>query len=87
MKPIRNQVLVKAFKTDAVTQGGLIVPDSCIKDSSRVLIVAVGRGTKEKEMRLKEGMVGYRVKDWGTEVIENDEKYYLMEQDAIIAVE
>jgi chaperonin GroES len=85
IQPIRNNVLVKCFAGDSISEGGIIVPDAFKKDSNKVEIVAVGNGTKKKPMRLKKGDIGYRVKDWGTEVIDNGQKYYLMDDSAIIA--
>lgn len=87
MKPIRNQILVKPFMGSDKTEGGIIIPESCRKESNRVLIVEVGNGTKQSEMKLEKGMIGYRVKDWGTPIVDNNETYYLMEQNAILAVE
>lgn len=87
IQPIRNEVLVKPFLTESVTSGGLIIPDSCRKHSSRVEIISVGNGTEKEPMRLKKGQIGYRVKDWGTPIEENGELYFIMEQKAIIAIE
>lgn len=83
--PIRNQVLVKPYPSDAVTEGGLIVPDSVKKPSNKVKIIKVGGGTKEKPMRLKEGQTAYRVRDWGCDVDVDGELHFLMDSDAILA--
>lgn len=85
IKPIRNQVLVKAMKEDEMSSGGIIVPESFRKDGSKVEIVAVGNGTKDKPMMLQPGMVGFRVSEWGTPVEDDGVLYYLMDQDAILA--
>ena len=85
--PVRNQVLVNPYPSDAVTVGGIIVPDNCKQISNKVRIVAVGGGTKDKPMRLKVGQTGFRVKDWGIEVLVNGELHFLMEDNAILAVE
>ena len=87
MQPIKEYVLVKPFKSEEFTEGGLFVPENCRQVNNKVLVVAVGNGTKDKPMRLKEGMVGFRVKDWGEEVDLNGEKHYLMNQSAIIALQ
>lgn len=85
IRPIRNQVLVKAFKEDEVSSGGIIVPENMRKDGARVEIVAVGNGTLNRPMKLKAGMIGFRVKDWGVPVEDQGELYYLMEDEAILA--
>lgn len=87
IQPIRNQVLVKCFKGDSISEGGIIVPDSARKDSNKVEIIETGKGTTARPMRLKKGDIGFRVKDWGTEVWENGEKYFIMEDSAIIALQ
>lgn len=86
MQPIRNQILVKPFPSDSITEGGLIVPDSVKKPSNKVTVIKVGNGTKEKPMRLKAGDVGHRVKDWGLEILIEGELHYIMDSDAIIAL-
>lgn len=84
LQPIRNQIAVKPFMTGDQTKGGLIVPDSCKKESARVEIVAVGAGTRKTPMQYKAGQIAVRVKDWGNPFEYNGETYYMMEQDAIL---
>ena len=38
-------------------------------------------------MKLKKGDIGYRVSEWGNEVEINGEVFYLMEDNAIIALD
>lgn len=85
IKPIKDNILVKPFEADNISDGGIIVPDSAKKISNKVRVVAVGNGTAAKPMKLKQGMVGYRTKDWGTEIIIDGELHFLMNQDAILA--
>tara|TARA_R110000868_G_scaffold27075_1_gene103468 strand:- start:191 stop:454 length:264 start_codon:yes stop_codon:yes gene_type:complete len=87
MTPIRSQILVKPFSSDEISEFGIIVPESARRPSNKVKVVKVGNGTKYKPMKLKEGQTGYRVKDWGCEVLVNGELHFLMDQDAIIAIE
>jgi chaperonin GroES len=87
IQPIRNNVLIKCFEGDNISAGGIIVPDSVKTESNKCTVVAVGNGSKEKPMKLKPGMIGYRVKSWGEPIIDNGELFYIMEQDAIIAQE
>tara|TARA_R110000868_G_scaffold36279_4_gene128925 strand:- start:965 stop:1231 length:267 start_codon:yes stop_codon:yes gene_type:complete len=85
IRPIRNQVLIKAFKEDEISSGGIIVPENARKDGSKVEIIAVGNGTLNKPMKLKPGMIGFRVWNWGVPVEDNGELYYLVEDEAILA--
>lgn len=87
IKPVRNNVLVKCLEGTNVTEGGIFLSDAHLKDSNKVEIVSVGTGLPKRPMRLKPGQVGYRVQDWGQEIEDNGQKYYLMEQSAIIAIE
>jgi len=86
IKPIRSQVLVRPLESESISEGGIIVPDSCKKDSNKVEIVAVGNGTKSHPMHRKVGEVGYRVKDHGTEVLVDGVKHFLLDQSWIIAL-
>lgn len=85
VKPIRDLVLVKPFPSDAVSVGGIIVPDSCQEVSNKMEVVAVGNGTKDSPMRFKEGQIVFRVLNWGTEILIHNEKHYLMSQDSLLA--
>jgi co-chaperonin GroES (HSP10) len=87
IQPILNNVLVKPFVGDEFTGGGLIVPESFRKESDKCTIVAVGNGSKNRPMKLKSGTIGYRVSSWGTPIKENGELFYLMEDNAIIALQ
>lgn len=86
MTPIRNNILVKCCPSDEVSLGGIIVPESYRADSNKVEIIEVGNGTKGKPMRFKKGQIGHRVKSWGTEILIDGSKYFLMDSDSIIAI-
>jgi chaperonin GroES len=87
MKPVRNFVLCKPFPPDECSEGGIFVPESARKESNKMLVIAVGNGTKDRKMHLKEKDIVYRVKDWGTPVDIQGERHYIMDQNAIIAKE
>ena len=86
VKPIKNNILFKPFLIEEKTEGGIIVPDSFRGESDKGVIVAVGKGSKIKPMKLKENTIAYRVSGWGELIIDNGEKYYLMEDSAILAL-
>ncbi len=87
MKPVGQNILVKPFLRDNVTDLGIIVPDSVKKESNKVSIIEVGNGSPKKPMKFSKGQIGFRVKDWGDEIIIEGEKHYLMHQDSIIALQ
>lgn len=82
-----DNILFKPFPPLEKTEGGLFVPDSCKEENNKGTIVAVGRGTVKKPMRLKVGDVGFRVKEWGEPLQKDGETFYIMSQDAILALE
>ncbi len=86
VQPILNKILFKPFSGDAITEGGIIVPDSVRGESNKGVIVAVGNGSKNHPMKLKVGDIGFRVKSWGDEIIIEGEKYFLMDDKAVIAL-
>lgn len=87
MKAIRCQVIVKPFPSDEISAGGIVVPDSFKQRSNKATIVSVGNGVKDRPMKWKEGQVVYHVKNHGTEIQKDGEKYYIMDMDAILAYE
>ncbi len=74
-------ILVKPFKADEISTGGIYVPENARQESNKVLIVKTSKGAT-----LQEGQIGFRVKDWGEKLIIDNESYYLMGEDAIIAL-
>ena len=87
IQPIRDNILVKPLSKDNISESGLIIPESCAKVSNRMVVVAVGNGTKQSPMKRQVGDIGYRVKLWGEEIIIDGEPYFLMNQSALIAIE
>lgn len=87
MIPVRTNVLFKPFPSDEVSTGGIYVPENARDINNKGIVVKVGNGTKEKPMKLKEGQIGFRVKDWGEPIIIEGELHFIMDQDAIIGVQ
>lgn len=71
------------FAGKEITDGGLFIPENCRKISNKGKVKAVGNLVT----KVKEDEVVYRVKDWGTEVIENGVTYFLMNEDALLAID
>jgi chaperonin GroES len=87
VQPIKNNILVEPFKGSNQTESGFIIPDSAIKESNHVKVIAVGEGTKKRPMKLKVGDTGYRVQNWGSPVIDDGKLFYIMEDVVIIALD
>mgnify|MGYP000993962647 CR=1 FL=1 len=87
MIPILNNVLVKPYPSPEITESGFYVPENAREVNNKVLVVEVGKGTDKKPMLFKKGVTAFRVKDWGTEIVINNEKHFLMDQGALLAIE
>lgn len=85
IQPILNQVLIKLFEGDGVSEGGIVVPGSFLTESEKGTVIATGKGTKQHPMKFKEGDIVFRVKGHGEAVELEGERYYLMDQRTILA--
>lgn len=66
--------------------GGIIIPDSAKEKPLKGKVVAVGHGTKDEEMILKEGDVVLYGKYSGTEIEFEGTKYLMMRQSDVLAI-
>ena len=80
VKPLADRVLIKPMEAEAKTIGGIYIPDTAKEKPQRGSVIAVGKGTKDVTMELKEGDVVLYGKYSGTEITINDEDYLIMKQ-------
>ena len=66
--------------------GGIIIPDTAKEKPQRGKVIAVGQGTKDDPMVLKEGDTVLYGKYAGTELENEGEKYLMMRQSDVLAV-
>jgi len=66
--------------------GGIIIPDTAKEKPLNGKIVAVGEGTKDEKMILKEGDNVLYGKYSGTEIELDGEKYLMMRQSDVLAI-
>lgn len=85
IKPLADRVLVLPAPAEEKV-GGIIIPDTAKEKPQRGKIVAVGNGTKDEEMVLKEGDTVLYGKYAGTELEVDGEKYLIMRQSDVLAV-
>lgn len=88
MKPHLKNILFKPFEGSEITEGGLIVPESVRKLSNKGEIVEIGN----KVTKVKKGDIGFKVKSdgsesWCMELIINGHIHFLLDEDAILALE
>ncbi len=86
VKPLADRVLILPTAAEEVTASGIIIPDSAKEKPLKGTVLAVGHGTKDEEMVLKEGDTVLYGKYAGTEVELNGEKVLIMRQNEVLAV-
>lgn len=86
IQPLADRVLVNPVPAEEVTVSGIIIPDSAKEKPLKGKVLAVGGGTKDEEMVVKEGDTVLYGKYAGTEIDVKGEKYLIMRQSDILAV-
>ena len=85
MKPLADRVLVQPAPAEEKV-GGIIIPDTAKEKPQRGTVVAVGDGTKDDPMVLKDGDTVLYGKYSGTELEVEGEKYLMMRQSDVLAI-
>ncbi len=86
IKPLADRVLILPAPAEEKTIGGIIIPDTAKEKPLRGKVVAVGNGTKDEEMILKDNDEVLYGKYAGTEVEFDGTKYLIMRQSDVVAV-
>ena len=86
VKPLSDRVLIKPVAAEEVTVGGIIIPDTAKEKPLRGTVKAVGNGTKDEAMVVKEGDLVLYGKYAGTELEVDGVKYLMMRQSDILAI-
>ncbi len=86
IKPLADRVLINPIPAEEVTVAGIIIPDSAKEKPLKGTVLAVGCGTKDEEMVVKEGDKVLYGKYAGTEVEVDGQKYLIMRQSDILAI-
>ena len=86
IKPLADRVLVKPAEAEEKTASGIIIPDSAKEKPLKGKVVAVGEGTKDEKMILKDGDEVLYGKYSGTELEFEGTKYLIMRQSDVLAV-
>ena len=86
IKPLADRVLIEPAAAETKTIGGIIIPDTAKEKPLQGTIVAVGNGTKDEEMILKEGDKVLYGKYAGTEIEHEGNKYLIMRQSDVVAI-
>ena len=86
IKPLADRVLVEPAPAEEKTIGGIIIPDTAKEKPLQGKVLAVGNGTKDEEMVVKEGDTVLYGKYAGTELEFEGKKYLVMRQSDILAI-
>ena len=86
IKPLADRVLVEPAVAEEKTVGGIIIPDTAKEKPLQGKVLAVGNGTKDEEMVVKEGDTVLYGKYAGTELEYEGKKYLVMRQNDILAI-
>ena len=86
IRPLSDRVLVLPNPAEEKTVGGLFIPDSAKEKPLMGKVVAVGPGTADIKMEVKEGDTVLYGKFAGTELNIDGVDYLIMRQNDILAV-
>ncbi|MBD5204191.1 MAG: co-chaperone GroES [Bacteroidales bacterium] len=86
IKPLADRVLIEPCPAEEVTMSGIIIPDSAKEKPLKGKVLAVGNGTKDEPMTLKENDQVLYGKYAGTEIEFEGVKYLMMRQSDVLAV-
>ena len=85
IQPLADRVLVLPAPAEEKV-GAIIIPDTAKEKPLNGTIVAVGEGTKDEKMILKEGDNVLYGKYAGTELEYEGKKYLMMRQSDVLAI-
>ncbi|MBV1951386.1 MAG: co-chaperone GroES [Cycloclasticus sp.] len=91
LRPLNDRVIIKRVEEEAMSAGGIVLPDSAKEKPSRGEVIAAGTGAvnDKGDVRPMAVKVGDKVlfgKYAGTEVEVNGDELLVMREDDIIAV-
>jgi chaperonin GroES len=91
IRPLQDRVIISRVEEEAMTAGGIIIPDSAKEKPQEGKVISVGpgkvleNGTK-LEMSVKKGNRVLFGKYAGTEVTLDGEEYLIMREDDILGI-
>jgi len=86
IKPLNDRVLVEPMAAEEKTASGIIIPDTAKEKPMRGKVIAAGTGTKDEEMKVKDGDTVLYGKYAGTEISIDNKDYLIMRQSDILAI-
>lgn len=86
IKPLADRVLVEPAAAEEKTAAGIIIPDTAKEKPQKGTVVAVGAGTKDEPLTVKEGDTVLYGKYAGTEISVDGNDYLIMRESDIFAI-
>lgn len=86
IKPLADRVLIKMVESEETTKSGIILSSGSKEKPQIAEVVAVGPGTEEVKMNIKEGDRVIINKYSGTEVKYEGTEYTIVKQEDILAI-
>ena len=86
VKPLADRVIIRPAQAEEVTAAGIIIPDSAKEKPLKGTVIAVGPGTKDEVMELKDGDTVLYGKYAGTEFEIEGDKVLIMRQSEVLAI-
>ncbi|MBW2962403.1 co-chaperone GroES [Mesonia aestuariivivens] len=85
-KPLADRVVVEPVAAETKTASGIYIPDSAKEKPQYGKVVAVGNGTKDHDMTVKEGDQVLYGKFSGTELKLEGKDYLIMKESEILGI-
>jgi chaperonin GroES len=91
IRPLGEKVLVQRVEAEAVTAGGIVLPDSAKEKPQRGKVISVGEGKQLKdgskgELTVKVGDEVLFTSYAGTDIKVNGQEYLIMDESSIMAI-
>jgi chaperonin GroES len=91
LKPLEDRIVVKPQEAEAVTAGGIVLPESAKEKPLMGKVVAVGNGKlldsgKRGQMSVKKGDVVLYGKYGGSEVEIDGVEYKILREDEVLGI-
>ena len=91
IRPLADKVLVERIEAEAITTGGIVLPDTAKEKPQRGKIVSVGEGKllddgSRRKMQIQKGDQVLFTSYAGTDVKVGDSEYLIMDESDIMAV-
>lgn len=84
--PLGDRVVLQQLEAEEKTKSGIILASSAQEKPQEAIVIAVGPGTKDVEMQVKEGDKVIFSKYAGNTIKMDDEEYMIVSQNDILAI-